>query len=123
MFAFCMPKRVCMFYALKLRLCVAARSSAGGPGEAAGQAAAAVGEEVRPSPHGRLPVGRLMLHTCCMLVMLVWGFSNKPTCCAPLPLSQCDVGEQCAVRKGARIGKMCDCPRGAFCNFYLLKCL
>lgn len=44
----------------------------------------------------------------------------------PLPLlclSQCDVGEQCAVRKGARIGKMCDCPRGAFCNFFLLKCL
>lgn len=38
-------------------------------------------------------------------------------------LPQCDVGEQCAVRKGARIGKMCDCPRGAFCNFFLLKCL
>ncbi|XP_074522741.1 cocaine- and amphetamine-regulated transcript protein-like [Halichoeres trimaculatus] len=35
----------------------------------------------------------------------------------------CDVGEQCAIRKGARIGKMCDCPRGASCNFYLLKCL
>ncbi|XP_034018041.1 cocaine- and amphetamine-regulated transcript protein-like [Thalassophryne amazonica] len=35
----------------------------------------------------------------------------------------CDIGEQCAMRKGARIGKLCDCPRGAFCNFYLLKCL
>ncbi|KAG9261308.1 cocaine- and amphetamine-regulated transcript protein-like [Astyanax mexicanus] len=35
----------------------------------------------------------------------------------------CDVGEQCAIRKGARIGKMCDCPRGAVCNFFLLKCL
>ncbi|XP_048887098.1 cocaine- and amphetamine-regulated transcript protein-like [Brienomyrus brachyistius] len=35
----------------------------------------------------------------------------------------CDVGRQCAVRKGSRIGKMCDCPRGAFCNFFLLKCL
>ncbi|KAJ8252345.1 hypothetical protein COCON_G00216570 [Conger conger] len=35
----------------------------------------------------------------------------------------CYVGEQCAVRKGARIGKMCDCPRGAVCNFFLLKCL
>ncbi|MBN3291288.1 CART protein, partial [Polypterus senegalus] len=35
----------------------------------------------------------------------------------------CDVGEQCAVRKGARIGKLCDCPRGAICNFFLLKCL
>nr|XP_033903557.1 cocaine- and amphetamine-regulated transcript protein-like [Acipenser ruthenus] len=35
----------------------------------------------------------------------------------------CDVREQCAVRKGARIGKLCDCPRGAICNFFLLKCL
>ncbi|XP_035521361.1 cocaine- and amphetamine-regulated transcript 2 [Morone saxatilis] len=35
----------------------------------------------------------------------------------------CDLGEHCAVRKGSRIGKMCDCPRGAFCNFFLLKCL
>ncbi|TSK28086.1 Microtubule-associated protein 1A [Bagarius yarrelli] len=34
----------------------------------------------------------------------------------------CDVGEQCATRKGSRIGKLCDCPRGAFCNFFLLKC-
>ncbi|XP_069385230.1 cocaine- and amphetamine-regulated transcript 2 [Paralichthys olivaceus] len=35
----------------------------------------------------------------------------------------CDLGEHCAVRKGSRIGKMCDCPQGAFCNFFLLKCL
>ncbi|XP_060709682.1 cocaine- and amphetamine-regulated transcript protein-like [Hemiscyllium ocellatum] len=35
----------------------------------------------------------------------------------------CDVGEQCAVRKGARIGKLCDCPRSSGCNFFLLKCL
>uniref|UniRef100_A0A3P9IX09 Cocaine- and amphetamine-regulated transcript protein n=3 Tax=Oryzias TaxID=8089 RepID=A0A3P9IX09_ORYLA len=35
----------------------------------------------------------------------------------------CDLGEHCAIRKGSRIGKMCDCPRGAFCNFFLLKCL
>ncbi|KAL4613248.1 cocaine- and amphetamine-regulated transcript protein-like [Arapaima gigas] len=35
----------------------------------------------------------------------------------------CDVGKQCAIRKGARIGKMCECPRGTFCNFFLLKCL
>ncbi|XP_035497260.1 cocaine- and amphetamine-regulated transcript 2 [Scophthalmus maximus] len=35
----------------------------------------------------------------------------------------CDLGEHCAVRKGSRIGKMCDCPRGAICNFLLLKCL
>ncbi|NXG01843.1 CART protein, partial [Sakesphorus luctuosus] len=36
---------------------------------------------------------------------------------------QCDAGEQCAVRKGARIGKLCDCPRGTSCNSFLLKCL
>ncbi|XP_042267327.1 niq CART3-like [Thunnus thynnus] len=35
----------------------------------------------------------------------------------------CDLGEHCAVRKGSRIGKMCDCPRGAFCNSFLLKCI
>ncbi|KAG8524653.1 Cocaine- and amphetamine-regulated transcript protein, partial [Galemys pyrenaicus] len=34
----------------------------------------------------------------------------------------CDAGEQCAVRKGARIGKLCDCPRGTSCNSFLLKC-
>ncbi|XP_063003362.1 cocaine- and amphetamine-regulated transcript protein-like [Elgaria multicarinata webbii] len=35
----------------------------------------------------------------------------------------CDAGEPCAVRKGARIGKLCDCPRGTTCNLYILKCL
>ncbi|KAJ1085886.1 hypothetical protein NDU88_006010 [Pleurodeles waltl] len=35
----------------------------------------------------------------------------------------CDAGEQCAVRKGSRIGKLCNCPRGTTCNFYILKCL
>ncbi|KAJ8002962.1 hypothetical protein DPEC_G00164400 [Dallia pectoralis] len=38
-------------------------------------------------------------------------------------LPTCDLGEHCAVRKGARIGKMCDCPRGAVCNVFLFKCL
>ncbi|XP_032874593.1 cocaine- and amphetamine-regulated transcript protein [Amblyraja radiata] len=38
-------------------------------------------------------------------------------------VSMCDAGEQCAVRKGARIGKLCDCPRATFCNSFLLKCL
>nr|XP_032831845.1 cocaine- and amphetamine-regulated transcript protein-like [Petromyzon marinus] len=35
----------------------------------------------------------------------------------------CDAGEWCAVRKGARIGKLCDCTRGTSCNSFLLKCL
>nr|XP_006009758.1 PREDICTED: cocaine- and amphetamine-regulated transcript protein [Latimeria chalumnae] len=35
----------------------------------------------------------------------------------------CDAGEQCALRKGSRIGKLCDCPRGTSCNSFLLKCL
>ncbi|NXV37081.1 CART protein, partial [Rissa tridactyla] len=34
----------------------------------------------------------------------------------PLP------GEPCAVRKGARIGKLCSCPRGTACNLFILKC-
>ncbi|NXE38700.1 CART protein, partial [Ptilorrhoa leucosticta] len=40
-----------------------------------------------------------------------------------VPMASCDAGEQCAVRKGARIGKLCDCPRGTSCNSFLLKCL
>ncbi|XP_053156500.1 cocaine- and amphetamine-regulated transcript protein-like [Hemicordylus capensis] len=35
----------------------------------------------------------------------------------------CDAGEQCAVRKGARIGRLCNCPRRTSCNLYILKCL
>ncbi|CAN0325037.1 unnamed protein product [Lampetra fluviatilis] len=35
----------------------------------------------------------------------------------------CDAGEWCAVRKGSRIGKLCDCTRGTSCNSFLLKCL
>uniref|UniRef100_A0AAQ6IIE3 Cocaine- and amphetamine-regulated transcript protein n=1 Tax=Anabas testudineus TaxID=64144 RepID=A0AAQ6IIE3_ANATE len=38
-------------------------------------------------------------------------------------LPSCDAGEQCALRKGARIGKLCGCPRGTICNFSVLKCL
>ncbi|XP_061700367.1 cocaine- and amphetamine-regulated transcript protein-like [Syngnathoides biaculeatus] len=38
-------------------------------------------------------------------------------------LPSCDAGEPCAVRKGSRIGTLCSCPRGTFCNFYVLKCL
>ncbi|XP_061462742.1 cocaine- and amphetamine-regulated transcript protein-like [Rhineura floridana] len=36
---------------------------------------------------------------------------------------KCSFGDMCAVRKGARIGKLCDCPRGSACNAFLLKCL
>ncbi|XP_051495510.1 cocaine- and amphetamine-regulated transcript protein-like [Apus apus] len=34
----------------------------------------------------------------------------------------CEPGEPCAVRRGARIGKLCSCPRGTACNFFILKC-
>ncbi|XP_039219370.1 cocaine- and amphetamine-regulated transcript protein-like [Crotalus tigris] len=36
---------------------------------------------------------------------------------------KCSFGDACAIRKGARIGKLCDCPRRASCNAFLLKCL
>ncbi|XP_067395391.1 cocaine- and amphetamine-regulated transcript protein-like [Emydura macquarii macquarii] len=36
---------------------------------------------------------------------------------------KCSIGAVCAVKKGARIGRLCDCPRGASCNAFLLKCL
>uniref|UniRef100_A0A8C1M749 Cocaine- and amphetamine-regulated transcript protein n=1 Tax=Cyprinus carpio TaxID=7962 RepID=A0A8C1M749_CYPCA len=38
-------------------------------------------------------------------------------------LPSCDAGEQCAERKGARVGKFCDCPQGTSCHFFILKCL
>ncbi|XP_074834701.1 cocaine- and amphetamine-regulated transcript protein-like [Carettochelys insculpta] len=38
-------------------------------------------------------------------------------------LPSCDAGEPCALRKGARIGRLCNCPRGTACNLYILKCL
>ncbi|KAM3825136.1 cocaine- and amphetamine-regulated transcript protein-like [Vipera latastei] len=36
---------------------------------------------------------------------------------------KCSFGNACAIRKGARIGKLCDCPRRASCNAFLLKCV
>ncbi|XP_028260619.1 cocaine- and amphetamine-regulated transcript protein-like [Parambassis ranga] len=38
-------------------------------------------------------------------------------------LPACDAGEQCAVRKGSRIGKLCGCPTGSVCNFSVLNCV
>uniref|UniRef100_A0AAX7VDN9 CART prepropeptide n=1 Tax=Astatotilapia calliptera TaxID=8154 RepID=A0AAX7VDN9_ASTCA len=38
-------------------------------------------------------------------------------------LAACDAGEQCAIRKASRIGKLCGCPGGTACNFSVLKCL
>ncbi|XP_027870057.1 cocaine- and amphetamine-regulated transcript-like isoform X1 [Xiphophorus couchianus] len=35
----------------------------------------------------------------------------------------CGMGGRCAVKFGPRIGKLCDCGRGANCNSYLLKCI
>uniref|UniRef100_A0A8B9FXS5 Cocaine- and amphetamine-regulated transcript protein n=1 Tax=Amazona collaria TaxID=241587 RepID=A0A8B9FXS5_9PSIT len=34
----------------------------------------------------------------------------------------CKPWEPCAVRKGARIGKLCSCPRNTVCNLFILKC-
>uniref|UniRef100_A0A8C3IJN3 Cocaine- and amphetamine-regulated transcript protein n=1 Tax=Chrysemys picta bellii TaxID=8478 RepID=A0A8C3IJN3_CHRPI len=47
---------------------------------------------------------------------------GSPTALPPLS-PQCSIGQACAVKKGARIGRLCDCPRGATCNAFLLKCL
>ncbi|NXU59266.1 CART protein, partial [Turnix velox] len=34
----------------------------------------------------------------------------------------CQPAEPCAVRRGARIGKLCSCPRGTACSLLILKC-
>uniref|UniRef100_A0A8C0G785 Cocaine- and amphetamine-regulated transcript protein n=1 Tax=Chelonoidis abingdonii TaxID=106734 RepID=A0A8C0G785_CHEAB len=46
----------------------------------------------------------------------------RPTALPPLS-PQCFIGQACAVKKGARIGRLCDCPHGATCNSFLLRCL
>uniref|UniRef100_A0A8C3AUB0 Cocaine- and amphetamine-regulated transcript protein n=1 Tax=Cyclopterus lumpus TaxID=8103 RepID=A0A8C3AUB0_CYCLU len=35
----------------------------------------------------------------------------------------CDPGDQCALRKGSRIGKLCDCSLPGTCNSFLHLCL
>ncbi|XP_029354891.1 cocaine- and amphetamine-regulated transcript-like [Echeneis naucrates] len=35
----------------------------------------------------------------------------------------CGMGDRCAMKFGPRIGKLCDCTRGASCNSFLLKCI
>ncbi|XP_073465314.1 cocaine- and amphetamine-regulated transcript protein-like [Aquarana catesbeiana] len=37
-------------------------------------------------------------------------------------LPRCDVGERCAMKHGPRIGKLCDCLRGASCSSFMLRC-
>uniref|UniRef100_A0A3B3QV79 Si:ch211-191i18.4 n=1 Tax=Paramormyrops kingsleyae TaxID=1676925 RepID=A0A3B3QV79_9TELE len=34
----------------------------------------------------------------------------------------CNVGNFCSVKKGARHGQICKCPRGSKCNYFFLKC-
>ncbi|XP_061528239.1 cocaine- and amphetamine-regulated transcript protein-like [Phycodurus eques] len=38
-------------------------------------------------------------------------------------LPMCDPGEQCALRKGSRIGKLCDCSLPRTCNSFFHRCL
>ncbi|TWW65928.1 hypothetical protein D4764_21G0008280, partial [Takifugu flavidus] len=37
-------------------------------------------------------------------------------------IPRCDVGERCALKHGPRIGRLCDCLRGAACNTFFLRC-
>ncbi|KAM9294261.1 cocaine- and amphetamine-regulated transcript protein-like [Gastrophryne carolinensis] len=38
-------------------------------------------------------------------------------------MPKCIMGDLCAVKRGSRIGKLCDCPSNSHCNFFFLKCL
>ncbi|XP_075881601.1 cocaine- and amphetamine-regulated transcript-like [Nelusetta ayraudi] len=38
-------------------------------------------------------------------------------------IALCGMGDRCAMRRGPRIGQLCDCGRGTNCNSYLLKCI
>ncbi|TMS13199.1 cocaine- and amphetamine-regulated transcript-like [Larimichthys crocea] len=49
------------------------------------------------------------------------GRISSPEKRGSIPL--CGMGDRCAMKFGPRIGKLCDCGRGANCNSYLLKCI
>uniref|UniRef100_A0A3B4APL9 Uncharacterized protein n=1 Tax=Periophthalmus magnuspinnatus TaxID=409849 RepID=A0A3B4APL9_9GOBI len=38
-------------------------------------------------------------------------------------LPMCEPGDKCALRKGSRIGKLCDCSLPRTCNSFLHRCL
>ncbi|KAA0723627.1 Cocaine- and amphetamine-regulated transcript protein CART(1-39) CART(42-89) [Triplophysa tibetana] len=38
-------------------------------------------------------------------------------------IPQCAVGSRCAMRMGARFGKLCECGGRSNCNSFLLKCI
>ncbi|XP_071987782.1 cocaine- and amphetamine-regulated transcript protein-like [Engystomops pustulosus] len=40
-----------------------------------------------------------------------------------LQVPKCMMGEACAVKRGARIGKLCDCPQRSTCSYFFLRCL
>ncbi|KAM3909853.1 cocaine- and amphetamine-regulated transcript protein-like [Leptodactylus fuscus] len=40
-----------------------------------------------------------------------------------IQVPKCIMGEACAVKRGARIGKLCDCPQRSTCSSFFLRCL
>ncbi|XP_038019825.1 cocaine- and amphetamine-regulated transcript protein-like isoform X2 [Motacilla alba alba] len=77
--------------------------------------------ELRPTPslpgHGRELVGVLRE------VLAELGTREPPALQKRLSwVPWCEPREPCAVRRGARFGKLCSCPRGTSCNLFILKC-
>ncbi|XP_061112095.1 cocaine- and amphetamine-regulated transcript protein [Conger conger] len=52
-------------------------------------------------------------------------FSRLPGFCRRLRrriiTRMCNVGDFCSVKKGARYGQLCRCPRGSKCKYFFLK--
>ncbi|XP_069601707.1 cocaine- and amphetamine-regulated transcript protein-like [Ranitomeya imitator] len=40
-----------------------------------------------------------------------------------IQLPKCIMGDACAVKRGARIGKLCDCPQRSTCSYFFMRCL
>ncbi|XP_034383780.1 cocaine- and amphetamine-regulated transcript protein [Cyclopterus lumpus] len=57
------------------------------------------------------------------LQALLRGRSRDPSEEKRGSIALCGVGDRCAMKFGPRIGKLCDCGRGANCNSYLLRCI
>ncbi|KAJ8335289.1 hypothetical protein SKAU_G00409280 [Synaphobranchus kaupii] len=59
------------------------------------------------------------------MAILQRKFSRLPGVCKRLRRRvitiMCNVGDFCSLKKSARHGQLCRCPRGSKCNYFFLK--
>ncbi|KAL1258512.1 hypothetical protein QQF64_009089 [Cirrhinus molitorella] len=38
-------------------------------------------------------------------------------------IPRCSVGDVCVLKKGSRVGQLCECPQSSRCSMFFHKCL